>query len=82
MRLRQQLVTPLMIAALFTAPVVLGGCGGNRSYDPYYGDYHRWNGSENGYYLRWEGETQRSHLDFNRRSEGEQHSYYDWRHRR
>ena len=39
MRLRQQLVTPLMIAALFTAPVVLGGCGGNRSYDPYYGDY-------------------------------------------
>ena len=82
MRLRQQLVTPLTIAALLAAPVGFAACSGHRVYDPYYGDYHRWNGSENGFYLQWEGERRMSHLDFDRRPFEEQHAYYDWRHRR
>jgi hypothetical protein len=82
MRLRHRLVSPLMIAALFTAPVAVSACAGHRTYDPYYGDYHRWNGTENGFYTQWEGETHRAHLDFGRRPAEEQHAYFDWRHKR
>jgi hypothetical protein len=78
MRLRHHLITPLTIAVLFA----LGACGGGHQvYDPYYSDYHRWNRSEDGFYRRWEGESGRQHLDFGRRSAGEQHSYFDWRHK-
>jgi hypothetical protein len=82
MRPRHQLVTSLMIAALFTAPLALGACAGHRAYDPYYGDYHRWNSSEDGFYRQWEGLTGRPHGEFGLRSPDEQHAYFDWRHRR
>ena len=82
MRIRHQLVTPLLIAALGVAPLVMGACAGHRVYDPYYGDYHRWNDSEDGFYRRWEGETRRAHLEFGLRPPEEQHIYFDWRHRR
>jgi hypothetical protein len=83
MRLRHQLVTRLMIAALLAAPVTFGACGGGgRFYDPYYGDYHRWNRTEDGFYRNWERQTGRSHVDFNRRPAGDQHAYLNWRHQR
>jgi hypothetical protein len=79
MRIRQQLVTSFMIAALAAA----SACGGGHQvYDPYYGDYHRWNASEDGFYRQWEGDTRRAHVDFGRRPVEEQHAYYDWRHKR
>jgi hypothetical protein len=80
--LRHRLVTPLMIAAFVAAPVGMGACAGHRVYDPYYSDYHRWNGTEDGFYRRWEGETRQSHVDFARRPAAEQHTYFDWRHKR
>jgi hypothetical protein len=81
MRLRQQLATPFMIAALFAAPVALGACAsGHQVYDPYYRDYHRWNGTEDGFYRQWEGATGRSHVDYGRRTAAEQRGYMDWRH--
>ena len=81
MRPRHRFVTPLLIAALCAAPVVMGACaGGHQVYDPYYGDYHRWNRSEDGFYRQWEGETRRAHLDFGQREPREQRAYYDWRH--
>ena len=83
MRLRHQLVTPLVIAALAATPTAMVACaGGHQVYDPYYGDYHRWNGSEDRFYRQWEGETRRDHVDFGRRPAEEQHAYYDWRHKR
>ena len=82
MRRRHQLVTTLVIAALATLPLSQIACTGHRVYDPYYGDYHRWNSEEDGFYRQWEGETRRVHLDFGRRLPEEQHAYYDWRHRR
>jgi hypothetical protein len=51
-------------------------------YDPYFQDYHTWNGTEDGFYRRWEGETGHSHLDFARRPVAEQHTYFNWRHQR
>lgn len=80
MRLRHQLVTRLVIAALGAAPIALGACGGSRVYDPYYGDYHRWNAAEDGRYRQWEGATRRDHVAFGQRPAQEQHAYLSWRH--
>jgi hypothetical protein len=80
MRSQHHLVTRLTLAALLAMPVAFGACGGHLVFDPYYNDYHRWNGSEDGLYRRWEGDTGRSHLDFGRRPPAEQHAYFGWRH--
>lgn len=82
LRLRHKLVTPLIIVALGTATIGMNACSGHRVYDPYYGDYHRWNGSEDGFYRQWEGESRLSHVDFGRRPAEQQKAYYDWRHKR
>ena len=82
MRLRHHVVTPFVIAALSAAPIVMSACASHQVYDPYYGDYHRWNGSEDRLYRQWEGETRRDHLDIGRRAPEEQRAYYDWRHKR
>ncbi|MDB4874292.1 MAG: hypothetical protein JWM41_738 [Gemmatimonadetes bacterium] len=81
MRLPHRLVTPVLLAALAAASAGISACAGHRVYDPYYGDYHRWNHSEDGLYRQWEGETRRDHVDFGRRPAEEQHAYYDWRHK-
>jgi hypothetical protein len=86
MHLRNQLVRRFMIAGLLAAPVTFGACSGSRIdgrvYDPYYGDYHRWNRSELGLYGRWEAQTGRPHVDFGRRPAAEQRAYFGWRHGR
>jgi hypothetical protein len=83
MHARNHLLTRFMIAALLSASLSVGACGhggGTRFYDPYYGDYHRWNRSELGFYGQWESQTGRSHMGFGQRSVGEQHAYLNWRH--
>jgi hypothetical protein len=80
MRHPKQLATPLLIAALLAAPVAMTACAGRNVHDPYYGDSHRWNSTEDGFYRRWEGETRRSHLDFGMRPAEEQRAYFSWRH--
>jgi hypothetical protein len=82
MRPHHHLFTRLTIAALLVTSVTFGACATHRVYDSYYSDYHRWNGTEDGFYRRWEGETRRSHLDISRRPAVEQHAYFDWRHKR
>ena len=70
----------ILLAAAIGAPVLVTGCAARvRIYDPYYHDYHDWNG-EVVYYNQWEAETRREHRDFNNRSADEQHAYWDWRH--
>lgn len=52
-----------------------------RVYDPYYTDYHVWNGDEAAYYNRWAVETHRDpHRDFRRLPPEEQKEYWTWRH--
>jgi hypothetical protein len=52
-----------------------------RVYDPYYTDYHDWNGNEQIYYQRWARERQRNpHREFRKLSAGEQKEYWTWRH--
>lgn len=52
-----------------------------RAYDPYYTDYHVWNGDEEVYYQRWAVENHHDpHRDFRRLPAAEQKEYWTWRH--
>jgi hypothetical protein len=77
-------LSSLLMAAVLFSPVALTGCAPRayRVYDPYYHDYHTWNGHEAVFYQRWEGETRRAHQDLNRRRSDEQEEYFTWRHGR
>jgi hypothetical protein len=83
MRPLSRVLSTLVLTAVLSAPVLIGGCSANagyRSYDPYYNDYHVWNNDEVVYYNRWEHDTHRDHRDFRKRSNDEQKEYYSWRH--
>ena len=76
-------ITPLLIAAIFCAPLLLAtGCAeqGRVYYDPYYHDQHPWV-QENSYYVQWESDTHRQHEDFNKRSKEDKKAYWDYRHK-
>ena len=69
------------------APVMITGCAshvgvGYRVRDPYYRDYHAWNGPEVGYYNQWVIETHRPNREFRRMKRQEQREYWKWRHDR
>jgi len=71
---------PLLLAAVLAAPVFSTGCVAHvRVYDPYYHDYHGWDG-ETTFYAQWEHDTHRDHRDFNKRSDDDKKAYWDWRH--
>jgi hypothetical protein len=67
-------------AILAVGPMTLVGCATHRVHDPYYNDVHVWDHAEDGRYRQWETETHREHLDYQRRTEADQHAYWDWRH--
>ena len=70
----------ILLAAAIASPALTTGCAAHvRVYDPYYHDYHDWNG-EVVYYNQWEAETHREHREFHDRSAEEQHQYWEWRH--
>jgi hypothetical protein len=70
----------ILLAAAIASPALMTGCSGSvRVYDPYYHDYHDWNG-EVVYYNQWEHDTHRDHQDFHNRNKDDQKAYWDWRH--
>jgi hypothetical protein len=80
MRLLCRNLARIVLAASLVSPVFVSGCAAHvRVYDPYYRDYHDWNG-ETVYYNQWEHDTHRDHVDFNKRNAGDQKAYWDWRH--
>jgi len=80
MRFELKSFATLLLAAAIGAPALVTGCAVHaRVYDPYYHDYHGWNG-EVVYYNQWEHDTHRDHRDFDKRSDEEKKDYWDWRH--
>jgi hypothetical protein len=70
-----------LFAATLGSSGLMTGCAVHaRVYDPYYHDYHGWNG-ETVYYNQWEHDTHREHRDFNKRNDDEKKEYWDWRHK-
>lgn len=83
MNVRSRYLSSLLLALALASSVAGLGCEHRsyRVYDPYYTDYHDWNGAEVGYYHRWADETHRDpHRDFRRLPPNEQKEYWTWRH--
>lgn len=73
--------TPLLFTTILATALFSTGCEVHaRVYDPYYHDYHEW-GPEVTYYGQWERDNHKDHMDFNKRSEADKKSYWDWRHK-
>jgi hypothetical protein len=81
MRLSHRLIGLTFFAAALASPVALTACASGGFYDSSGREYYGWNAGEDRYYRRWELETHRDHLAFNRRSADEQRAYWGWRHR-
>ena len=80
-------IRSILAAAALLSPVMITGCAshvgvGYRMYDPYYRDYHVWDGPELGYYNQWIIETHRPHREFRRLPREERREYWTWRHNR
>ncbi len=77
-------VSSLVLAAALSSFLLGMACGGHlyyRVYDPYYSDYHVWNGDEAVYYHQWAGENHRDpDRDFRKLPPEEQKEYWTWRH--
>jgi hypothetical protein len=77
-------MSSLVLAGAMLFSMAGVACGGHRAYrvyDPYYTDYHQWNGDEDYYYRRWANETRRdSQRDFRRLPPQDQKEYWTWRH--
>ncbi len=69
----------VLIAAAVALPATAGACATHRYYDPDDRMYHRWNHQESVFYERWEFETHRPHMDFNRRNDDDRAAYWRWR---
>ena len=82
MRCGYRYLSSLLLAVAFLAPALTTGCGGRgyRVYDPYYNDYHRWNGHETVYYNQWVTENHRENRDFRQLNHDDQKQYWTWRH--
>jgi hypothetical protein len=80
MRLHHGMIALIVSATALALPMT-GCAGGGVVYDPYRHDYHQWNRGEDRYYRQWESSTHRNHMDFQRRSPGDQQTYWGWRHR-
>ena len=83
MHSRSRFVGSLVLAAALACSVLGTACAHHyhRVYDPYYSDYHVWNGGEVTYYQTWSRENHRDeHRDFRHLPAGEQKEYWTWRH--
>ena len=82
MRCGYRYLSSLLLAVAFLAPALTTGCGGRgyRVYDPYYNDYHRWNGHETVYYNQWVTENHRENRDFRQLNHDDQKQYWTLRH--
>ncbi len=61
----------LLVSIIFTMPLLATGCGPRRVY--------AWGPGEETYYVQWEHDTHRSHVDWDRRSDAEHNQYWKWR---
>jgi hypothetical protein len=82
MRLNHRLITLMLCTTVLGSASAVTGCAGYGAvYDPYRHDYHRWTRGEDRLYREWEVGGHHNHMDFKRRSAGEQRAYWSWRHR-
>lgn len=63
----------LLLAAALTVPLLAStGCVPHRQ-------AYVWGPGEETYYVQWEGETHRNHVDWDKRSDADHNAYWKWR---
>jgi hypothetical protein len=62
----------ILLASALAIPLLATGCAEHRR-------AYAWGPGENAYYARWERETHRNHVEYQRRSGAEQRGYRNWR---
>lgn len=80
---KSRFLSSCFLAAALACSVLGAGCAHHyyRVYDPYYSDYHVWNGEEVGYYHTWARENHvDEHRDFRKLPAEQQKAYWNWRH--
>jgi hypothetical protein len=82
MHIKSRFVGSLFLAAALASSVLGTACAHHyRVYDPYYSDYHVWNGGEVVFYQQWAREHHYDeHADFRKLPPERQKEYWDWRH--
>ncbi|MGB7190857.1 MAG: hypothetical protein WBD10_12015 [Acidobacteriaceae bacterium] len=63
----------LWLIAVLMIPLFGTGCVAHRR-------VYAWTPGEQPYYTHWEQNTHRHHVDYDRRSKGDQQAYWKWRH--
>lgn len=63
----------LLVSVLLVIPVLSTGCAEHRR-------AYVWGPGETTYYVQWEHDTHRNHVDWGARSESEHNAYWKWRH--
>jgi hypothetical protein len=80
---KSRFISSLFLSAALACSVLGTACAEHhyRVYDPYYSDYHVWNGGEVVYYNQWARENHRDeHADFRKLPADQQKEYWTWRH--
>jgi hypothetical protein len=73
----------LRVLCAGAALTLMIGCSahvGYRTYDPYYNDYHVWNGAEAPHYSVWINETHHDNVEYKKLPEKDRQDYWKWRH--
>lgn len=65
-------INRFLIAAVLMVPLLGTGC--------MHREVYAWGPGEQTYYVQWENETHRDHVDWERRNKHDQKEYWKWRH--
>ncbi|MGB6131976.1 MAG: hypothetical protein WBG54_09355 [Acidobacteriaceae bacterium] len=63
----------LLLISTLMLPLFATGCAPHR-------EVYAWSPGEQTYYVQWEHDTHRQHVDYDRRSKADQNAYWKWRH--
>ena len=69
-----QKINRLLVAAVLTLPLLTTGCAEHRQVV-----VETWGPGETTYYVQWEHETHRDHVDWERRNDADHRAYWNWR---
>jgi len=61
-----------LLASVFVLPLLSTGCASHR-------EVRAWGPGEETYYVQWEHQTHRNHMDWDRRSDSDKNDYWKWR---
>jgi hypothetical protein len=62
----------ILLATALTIPLFVSGCGGHRQ-------AYVWGPGESTYYVQWEHETHRDHVEWEQRPDADHGAYWKWR---